>query len=51
MKRIDAYIKSNRYAEVIENLHEIEGLTGVSAMDMKGFGHTRDKNDSLHICG
>lgn len=49
MKRIDAYIKSNRFVEVIEDLHEIEGLTGVSVMEMKGFGRTRGKDEPVRI--
>lgn len=49
MKRIDAYIKSNRFVEVIEDLHEIEGLTGVSVMDIKGFGRTRGKDEQVRI--
>ena len=49
MKKIDAYIKANRLVEVIELLHEVEGLTGVSVMDMKGFGRTRGENAPVRI--
>lgn len=49
MKRIDAYIKKNRFVEVIEDLHEIEGLTGVSVMEIRGFGRTRGKDEPVRI--
>ncbi len=49
MKKIEAFIRSNRFHEVIEELHLIEGLTGVSVFDVKGFGRSRDKEPSVHI--
>ena len=49
MKKIEAYVKSQRTWEVIELLHEIEGLTGVSITGVKGFGRTRKKGESIHI--
>lgn len=49
MKKIEAYIKSQRLIEVIEDLHEIEGLTGVSVFDIRGFGRTRGENEPVHI--
>jgi nitrogen regulatory protein PII len=49
MKKIEAYIKSQRLIEVIEDLHEIEGLTGVSVFDIRGFGRTRGENEPVRI--
>jgi nitrogen regulatory protein PII len=47
--RIEAYIKTQRLTEVIEDLHDIEGLTGVSVLDIRGFGHTLGKDEPVHI--
>ncbi len=49
MKKIEAYIKSHRLIEVVEELHAIEGLTGVSVHDIKGFGRTRDNGEHVRI--
>ncbi len=49
MKKIEAYIKTHRQDEVIERLHEIEGLTGVSIHEIKGFGRTRSHDNSIRI--
>lgn len=49
MRKIEAYIKSLRLTEVIEELHMIEGLTGVSVHDIKGFGRTRGKDEPVRI--
>lgn len=49
MKKIEAYIKSHRLIEVVEELHTIEGLTGVSVHDIKGFGRVRDDEDHVRI--
>jgi nitrogen regulatory protein PII len=49
MKKIEAYIKSGRLNEVIELLHMIEGLTGVSVHDIKGFGRSYKKDEPVHI--
>ena len=49
MKKIEAYIKSHRLMEVIEKLHEIDGLTGVSVHEIKGFGRTRGKDEPVRI--
>ena len=49
MKRIDAYIKRDRLTSVIEGLHNIEGLTGVSVFDIHGFGRSRGKDEPVHI--
>ncbi len=49
MKKIEAYIKAHRLNEVVERLHEIEGLTGVSIHDIKGFGRTRGQDEPVRI--
>jgi nitrogen regulatory protein PII len=49
MKKIEAYVKSHRLIEVVEELHTIEGLTGVSVHEIKGFGRTRDNGDHVRI--
>jgi nitrogen regulatory protein PII len=49
MKKIEAYLKSHRLIEVVEELHTIEGLTGVSVHDIKGFGRARDNGEHVHI--
>ena len=49
MKEIKAYIKSDRQTSVIEELHKISGLTGVSVIEITGFGRSRGKNDPVRI--
>lgn len=49
MKKIEAYIKTHRLNEVIERLHIIEGLTGVSIHEIKGFGRTRGQDEPVRI--
>jgi len=49
MKKIEAYVKSHRLIDVVEELHLIEGLTGVSVHDIKGFGRTRDDGEHVRI--
>ncbi len=49
MKKIDAYIKKQRLSEVIEQLHMIVCLTGVSVHEIKGFGRSREKDIPIHI--
>ena len=49
MKKIEAYIKRHRLNEVVEQLHVIEGLTGVSVHDIKGFGRTRSEGGPVRI--
>ena len=41
MKQIQAYIKLHKLSAVTRAFHHIEGLTGVSICDMKGFGRSR----------
>ncbi len=49
MKKIEAYIKSHRLDEVIGHLHVIDGLTGVSIHEIKGFGRDRGYDESVRI--
>lgn len=45
MKEIKAYIKPHKLRPVTKGLHEIEALTGVSVVEVKGFGRSRKKNN------
>lgn len=49
MKKVEAYIKEHRLHEVIERLHVIEGLTGVSIHEIRGFGRTRGSDEPVRI--
>ena len=49
MKEIKAYIKANKLNDVVEALHQIDDLTGISIHDIKGFGRSRDKNSPVRI--
>lgn len=44
MKEIKAIIRPSKLLEVIEELHGIEGLPGVTISEIKGFGKGRAKN-------
>ncbi|MEQ9103076.1 MAG: P-II family nitrogen regulator [Rhodothermales bacterium] len=44
MKQIQAYIKPHKLSSVTRAFHRIEGLTGVSVSDVKGFGRGRAKD-------
>lgn len=41
MKKIEAFIKSHRIDEVALALHHVEGLTGMTMTDARGFGRGR----------
>jgi nitrogen regulatory protein PII len=49
MRKIEAYVKARRVHEVLELLHEIEGLTGMSTFGVHGFGRGRDMGSAAHI--
>ena len=49
MKEIKAYIKPHKLNAVTKGLHEIENLTGVSVIEVKGFGRSRKKNNPDQI--
>lgn len=44
MKEIKAIIRPAKLLEVTEELHEIEGLPGVTVSEIKGFGKGRASN-------
>lgn len=44
MKEIKAYIKPHKLTAVTMALHRIEGLTGASVSDVRGFGRGKDKS-------
>jgi nitrogen regulatory protein PII len=43
MKEIKAYIKPHKLSQVTRALQKIEGLTGMSASNVRGFGRGRAK--------
>ncbi len=43
MKEVKAYVKPNKLSDVTLALHEVEGLTGMSIIDVRGFGRQRPK--------
>lgn len=49
MKEIKAYIKPHKLADVTRALHKIEGLTGMSVVDVRGFGRGRAKGSPHRI--
>jgi nitrogen regulatory protein PII len=44
MKMVIAFIKKNKFDEVMLALHKIEGLTGASSSEVHGFGRDRDRH-------
>lgn len=44
MKEIKAYIKPHKLSAVALALHKVEGLTGMSVVDGRGFGRGRAKD-------
>lgn len=42
MKEVRAYIKPRMLGKVVQALHELEGLTGLSVSEVRGYGRTRD---------
>ncbi|MHC4122849.1 MAG: P-II family nitrogen regulator [Planctomycetota bacterium] len=43
MKMVIAFIKKNKFNEVMLALHKIEGLTGASSSEIHGFGRDRSR--------
>ena len=43
MKMVIAFIKENKFGEVMLALHKIGGLTGASSLKIHGFGCDRSK--------
>lgn len=44
MKEIKAYIKPHKLSKVTLALHKVEGLTGMSVVDVRGFGRGKAKD-------
>lgn len=44
MKHIIAYIKPHKLDAVVQALHQIDELTGMTVLDVKGFGRGRKKS-------
>ena len=50
MKEVKAYVKTLKQVAVVEELHKIEGLTGVTILPVKaGFGRERKESVPVHI--
>ncbi|MBI2192698.1 MAG: P-II family nitrogen regulator [Planctomycetes bacterium] len=49
MKEIKAYIKPHKLSQVVAALHSVEGLTGMSVLDVRGFGRTRREDSHRGI--
>lgn len=47
MKKIEAFVKRHRLDEVARALHHVEGLTGLTVTDARGFGRG-DAASELH---
>ncbi len=44
MKEVKAYIKPHKLSAVTLALHKVEGLTGMSVVDVRGFGRGKAKD-------
>ncbi len=44
MKHIIAYIKPHKLSQVTLELHKVKGLTGMTVLDVRGFGRTKAKD-------
>lgn len=49
MKEIKAYIKPHKLSTVTLGLHKIEGLTGLSVTDVRGFGRGKARDAPSRI--
>lgn len=49
MKKIKAYIKPHKLSAVTLALHKVEGLTGMSVSDVRGFGRSKAKDADHRI--
>ncbi len=49
MKHIIAYVKPHKLSKVTLALHKVEGLTGMSVLDVRGFGRTKAKDEPHRI--
>ena len=48
MKEIKAYIKSHKLDDVADVLKSVDGLTGVTVLECRGFGLGWGTSDALH---
>jgi nitrogen regulatory protein P-II 1 len=46
MKEIKAYIKTHKLSKVTRALHKVEGLTGMSVTEVRGFGRKKTESES-----
>ncbi len=49
MKEIKAYMRPHKLSDVTLALYKVEGLTGVSVMDVRGCGRMIEKDDHLNV--
>ncbi|MFQ5780751.1 MAG: P-II family nitrogen regulator [Nitrospiria bacterium] len=49
MKEVKAYIKPHKLSKVTLALHKVEEVTGMTAVDVRGFGRSRAKNAPRRI--
>ena len=49
MKEIKAYIKPHKLTAVTHALHQVDGLTGMSAIEVRGFGQSKGKSERHRI--
>ncbi len=49
MKEVKAYIQKRKLAQVTLALHKVEGLTGMSVTDVRGFGRGRAKDQPHRV--
>lgn len=49
MKEIKAYIKPHKLSAITLALHDVKGLTGMSVVDVRGFGRGRGKDAPSRI--
>lgn len=45
MKEIKAYIKPHKLQDVTMALHRVKGLSGMSMVDVRGFGRSRGQDE------
>lgn len=48
MKEIRAYIQPRKLDDVTRALHKVEGLTGMSVTDVRGFGRGHKQYEEFH---
>lgn len=51
MQEIKAYIKAHKLEAVTLALHRVDGLTGMSVSEVKGFGRSKARSSAQHPIG